>query len=159
MLGPGATYATHQAPPMMHEDCASDHLHIQDRPMCPHTHSWHNTPKLSSIPGLANVKVKRPSFRPPPLLSSNTHPPCPAPPLVLAQGRGVTWSTQNFCYGSLCCCVGDCVVRHCHLYPLYSWQDILLTFAEMELDDSVAARDLGIPPMKLLRPQLIRIVI
>ena len=23
---------------------------------------------------------------------------------------------------------------HCHLYPLHSWQDILLTFAEMELD-------------------------
>ena len=30
----------------------------------------------------------------------------------------------------LCCCVGDCVVGHCHLYPLHSWQDILLTFAE-----------------------------
>ena len=27
-----------------------------------------------------------------------------------------------------------CVVGHCHLYPLYSWQDILLTLAEMELD-------------------------
>ena len=25
---------------------------------------------------------------------------------------------------------------HCHLYPLYSWQDILLTFAEMELDST-----------------------
>ena len=36
--------------------------------------------------------------------------------------------------GSLCCCVGDCVVGHCHLYPLHSWQDILLTFAEMERD-------------------------
>ena len=24
-------------------------------------------------------------------------------------------------------------MRHCHLYPLYSWQDILLFFAEMEL--------------------------
>ena len=45
----------------------------------------------------------------------------------------VTWSTQNICYSSLCCCVGDCVLRHCHLYPLYSWQDILLTLAEMEL--------------------------
>ena len=33
--------------------------------------------------------------------------------------------------GSLCCCVGDCVVGHCH-----SWQDILLTFAEMELDST-----------------------
>ena len=38
--------------------------------------------------------------------------------------------------GSLCCCVGGCVVGHCHLYPLYSWQDILLTFAEMELDST-----------------------
>ena len=25
---------------------------------------------------------------------------------------------------------------HCHLYPLHSWQDILLTFAEMELDST-----------------------
>ena len=32
--------------------------------------------------------------------------------------------------------MGDCVVRHCHLYPLYSWQDILLTFAEMEPDST-----------------------
>ena len=38
--------------------------------------------------------------------------------------------------GSLCCCVGDCVVGHCHLYPLHSWQDILLTFAQMELDST-----------------------
>ena len=36
-----------------------------------------------------------------------------------------------------CCCVGDCVVGHCHLYPLYSWQHILLTFAEMELDSTI----------------------
>ena len=41
-----------------------------------------------------------------------------------------------FCCGSLCCCVCDCVVAHCHLYPLHSWQDILLTFAEMELDST-----------------------
>ena len=27
-------------------------------------------------------------------------------------------------------------MRHCHLYPLYSWQDILLTFAEMEFDST-----------------------
>ena len=27
-------------------------------------------------------------------------------------------------------------MRHCHLYPLCSWQDILLTFAEMELDST-----------------------
>ena len=32
--------------------------------------------------------------------------------------------------------MGDCVVGHCHLYPLHSWQDILLTFAEMELDST-----------------------
>ena len=25
---------------------------------------------------------------------------------------------------------------HCHLYPLYSWQDILLSFAEMERDST-----------------------
>ena len=25
---------------------------------------------------------------------------------------------------------------HCHLYPLHLWQDILLTFAEMELDST-----------------------
>ena len=28
------------------------------------------------------------------------------------------------------------VVGHCHLYPLHSWRDILLTFAEMELDST-----------------------
>ena len=38
--------------------------------------------------------------------------------------------------GSLCCCVGGCVVGHYHLHPLHSWQDILLTFAEMELDNT-----------------------
>ena len=32
--------------------------------------------------------------------------------------------------------MGDCVVRHCHLYPLYSWQDILLTFTEMDFDST-----------------------
>ena len=34
------------------------------------------------------------------------------------------------------CCVGDCVVGHYHLHPLHSWQDILLIFAEMELDST-----------------------
>jgi len=43
---------------------------------------------------------------------------------------------KTFRCGSLCCSVGDCVVGHCHLYPLHSWQDILLTFAEMELDST-----------------------
>ena len=32
--------------------------------------------------------------------------------------------------------MGDCVVGPCHLYPLHSWRDILLTFAEMELDST-----------------------
>ena len=32
--------------------------------------------------------------------------------------------------------MGDCVVGHCHLYPLHSWRDILLTFAEMGLDST-----------------------
>ena len=45
--------------------------------------------------------------------------------------------------GSLCCCVGDCVVGHCHLYPLHSWQDILLTFAEIELDSTTMLPPLG----------------
>ena len=49
-------------------------------------------------------------------------------------GRGGL-STKKI-YGSLCCCVGDCVVGHCHLYPLYSWDDIFPTFAEMELDST-----------------------
>ena len=34
------------------------------------------------------------------------------------------------------CCVDGCVVGHYHLHPLHSWQDILLTFAEMELDST-----------------------
>ena len=38
--------------------------------------------------------------------------------------------------GSLCCSVRDCVVGHYHLHPLHSWQDILLTFGEMELDST-----------------------
>ena len=45
----------------------------------------------------------------------------------------VTWQLKKICYS---CCVGDCVVMQCHLYPLYSWQDILLFFAEMELDST-----------------------
>ena len=30
----------------------------------------------------------------------------------------------------------DCVVGHYHLHPLHLWQDILLTFGEMELDST-----------------------
>ena len=50
--------------------------------------------------------------------------------------RGASLGQHKNVYDSLCCCVGDCVVRHCHLYPLYSWQDSLLAFAEMELDST-----------------------
>ena len=68
--------------------------------------------------------------------------PCRSPPLVVPHplsfprgGGGQSLGQPKiFRCGSLCCCVGDCVVGHCHLYPLHSWQDILLTFAEMELD-------------------------
>ena len=63
-------------------------------------------------------------------------PPCRSPPLVVPRGRGGGPSLgqpKSFRYGSLRCCVGDCVVGYCHLYPLYSWQDILLTFAEWNL--------------------------
>ena len=60
----------------------------------------------------------------------------PSPPLVIPRGGPSLGQPKNFRCGSLCCCVGDCVVGHCHLYPLHSWQDILLTFAEMELDST-----------------------
>ena len=62
----------------------------------------------------------------------------PPPPLSFpgGGGGGSLGQPKIFCCGSLCCCVGDCVVGHCHLYPLHSWQDILLTFAEMELDNT-----------------------
>ena len=70
-------------------------------------------------------------------------PPSPGPPTPLppprsskSLGGGSLGQHKNFCYGSQCCCVGDCVVRHCHLYPFYSWQDILLAFAEIELDST-----------------------
>ena len=43
---------------------------------------------------------------------------------------------KNFCDGSLCCCVGDCVVEALPLVSLDSWQDSLLTSAEMELDST-----------------------
>ena len=68
---------------------------------------------------------------PPPPLSFPT--PCRSP----GGGGGPSLGQpKNFRCGSLCCCVGDCVVGHCHLYPLHSWRDILLTFAEMELDST-----------------------
>ena len=65
-------------------------------------------------------------------------PRCRSPPLVVPRGGGGASLGQPkiFPCGSLCCCVGDCVVGHYHLHPLHSWQDILLTFAEMELDST-----------------------
>jgi len=66
----------------------------------------------------------------PPPLSFPT--PCRSP----GRGGPSLGQPKIFRCGSLCCCVGDCVVGHCHLYPLHSWQDILLTFAEMELDST-----------------------
>ena len=75
--------------------------------------------------------------------TTNCHlpPPPPVLPHPLSFPRGGAGGPslgqhKKFYYGSLCCCVGGCVVRHCHLYPLHSWQDILLTFAEMELDST-----------------------
>ena len=44
-------------------------------------------------------------------------------PLLFPGGGGSLGQPKIFRYGSLCCCVGDCVVGHCHLYPLHSWQD------------------------------------
>ena len=72
------------------------------------------------------------------MFGSTPPPPCRSPPLVVPWGGGGPSLGQPkiFRCGSLCCCVGDCVVGHCHLYPLYSWQDILLTFAKMELDST-----------------------
>ena len=65
---------------------------------------------------------------PPPPLSFPT--PCRSPGGAGGPSLG---QPKIFRYGSLCCCVGDCVVGYCHLYPLYSWQDILLIFAEWNL--------------------------
>ena len=63
---------------------------------------------------------------------------CRSPPLVVPRGGGGASLGQPklFRSASLCCCVGDCVVGHCHLYPLHLWRDILLTLAEMELDST-----------------------
>ena len=68
-----------------------------------------------------------------------TPPPLSFPTPCCSPGGGGGPSLDQpkiFRSGSLCCCVGDCVVGHCHLHPLHSWQDILLTFAEMELDST-----------------------
>ena len=72
--------------------------------------------------------------------SASKHSFTPPPrPLVLPPGGwgGVSLGQHtNFCDGALCCCVGDCVVRHCRWYPLCPWQDILVGFAEMEVDST-----------------------
>ena len=71
-------------------------------------------------------------------LSRTPPPPCRSPLLVVPLGGGGASLGQPkiFRCGSLCCCVGGCVVGHYHLHPLHSWQDILLTFAEMGLDNT-----------------------
>ena len=65
-------------------------------------------------------------------------PPVSFPTLCRSRGGGGASLGQPkiFLCGSLCCCVGGCVVGHYHLHPLHSWQGILLTFAEMELDNT-----------------------
>ena len=75
------------------------------------------------------------------VIQSTLPPPCRSPPLVVPRGGGggwgtVTWSTQNFSLRLIVLLLGDCVVGHYHLHPLHSWQDILLTFAEMDLDST-----------------------
>ena len=60
----------------------------------------------------------------------------PTPCRSLGGGGASLGQRKFFRCGSLWCCVGDCVVGHYHLHPLHSWQDILLTFAEMELDST-----------------------
>ena len=57
-------------------------------------------------------------------------------PLSFPGGGGGLGQPKIFRCGSLCCSVGDCGVGYCHLNPLHSWQDILLIFAEMELDST-----------------------
>ena len=68
------------------------------------------------------------------------HPPVSFPTPCRSPGGGGGGPSfgqpKIFHCGSLCCCVGGCVVGHYHLHPLHSWQDILLTFAEMELDST-----------------------
>ena len=70
------------------------------------------------------------------------HPPVSFPTPCRSRGGGggtrgpSLGQPKIFRCGSLCCCVGGCVVGHYHLHPLHSWQDILLTFAEMELDST-----------------------
>ena len=61
-------------------------------------------------------------------------PPCRSPPLVVPRGGVGDRHLVNpkFFVAAHCVVVGC----HYHLHPLHSWQDILLTFAEMELDST-----------------------
>ena len=74
---------------------------------------------LFTVPGgtmVAPVSCK--SLYPPPPLSFPT--PCRSP----GGGGGASLGQPKiFRCGSLCCCVGDCVVGHDHLHPLHSRQD------------------------------------
>ena len=72
------------------------------------------------------------STPPPPPLSF----PNPCLPPGGGDGGPSLGQPKFFRCASFFCCVGDCVVGHCHLYPLHSWEDILLTFAKMELDNT-----------------------
>ena len=74
-----------------------------------------------------------PTCTPPPVSFPT---PCRSPGGGGGAGGPSLGQPKNFRCGSLCCCVGGCVVGHYHLHPLHSWQDILLTFAEMELDNT-----------------------
>ena len=49
---------------------------------------------------------------------------------------GVTWSTQNFSLRLIVLLCGWLCCGALPLEPLHSWSDILLTFAEMELDST-----------------------
>ena len=87
-------------------------------------------------PGRVGVGVTSPGL---PNADGATPPPfvVPHPLSFPGGGGGPSLGQPNiFRCGSLCCCVGDCVVGHCHLYPLHSWWGILLTLAEMELDST-----------------------
>ena len=71
-----------------------------------------------------------PCMSPPPMSFPT---PCPS----VREGGGRHLVNRNFCVAAHYVVVWVTVLwGHCHLYPLYSWQDILLTFTEMELDST-----------------------
>ena len=86
------------------------------------------------------LSVFYPHFTYLPIPTLEVPPPPPVVPHPLSFPGGwwgtVTWSTQHFSLRLIVLLLGDCVVGHYHLHPLHSWQDILLTFAEMELDST-----------------------